>query len=164
MRPPGVCANPDVPAASSHRDLPKAASREQSQNGKKILVIDDEAMVRSVVSEILKRAGYWMQTAEDGKSGLELFRRGEFDLLITDLLMPETDGLETIMSLRRERGAMKIMAISGCGFTLGDEYLRIAELLGADYTLAKPFTQADLLTAVDNLLKDPNQPAAEPAG
>jgi CheY-like chemotaxis protein len=131
---------------------------------KKILLIDDEEVVRSVVGEILKRAGYWVQTAADGKSGLDFFRRHEFDLLITDLLMPETDGLETIMVLRRERQALKIMVISGCGLTLGGEYLKIAEHLGADYTLAKPFTQASLLTAVANLLCPPDQPATEPAG
>jgi CheY-like chemotaxis protein len=146
------------------REPPKTGRKEGVQNVKKILLIDDEEVVRSVVGEILKRAGYWVQTAADGKSGLELFQRDEFDLLITDLLMPETDGLETIMALRRQRKAMKIMAISGCGLTLGGEYLKIAEHLGADITLAKPFTQASLLTAVASLLGSPSQTPFAPAG
>ena len=131
---------------------------------KKILLIDDEETVRLVVSEMLKRAGYWVQTAVDGKSGLDLFRRYSFDLLITDLLMPETDGLETIMALRRQRKGLKIMVISGCGLTLGGNYLKIAEHLGADCTLAKPFTQASLLAAVAKLLQTPDPPFAEPVG
>jgi DNA-binding response OmpR family regulator len=113
-----------------------------------------------VVSEILTRAGYAVQTAADGRDGLDYLRRESFDLLITDLLMPDTDGLETIMTLRRQRKALKIIVISGCGFSLGGEYLKIAQRLGADCTIAKPFTQATLLTAVARLL-DSQDPAAE---
>lgn len=147
------------PAESCRRDPPEHAHGSDAHNVKKILLIDDEEIVRSVVGEILTRAGYSVQTAGDGRSGLDLFQRDDFDLLITDLLMPETDGLETIMALRRQRGAMKIMAISGCGLTLGGEYLKIAEHLGADHTLAKPFTQANLLKAVADLLETPAKPA-----
>jgi CheY-like chemotaxis protein len=126
---------------------------------RRILLIDDEEAVRMTVSEILRRAGYEVESAVDGKSGLEIFRRQGFDLLITDLLMPERDGLETIMALRRGRSPLKIMVISGCGQTLGGEYLKIAQHLGADLTLAKPFTRVELLSAVSKLLG----PAASPA-
>ncbi len=123
---------------------------------KRILLIDDEEAVRLTVGEILKRAGYDVQSAADGKSGLELFQRQDFDLLITDLLMPEGDGLETIMALRRGRKALKIMVISGCGQTLGSEYLKIAQHLGADLTLPKPFTRVALLAGVAKLLEAPS--------
>jgi YesN/AraC family two-component response regulator len=94
----------------------------------------------------------------DGKVGLGLLRQQNFDLLITDLLMPEGDGLETIMALRRSRTSMKIMVISGCAQTLGDEYLKIAHHLGADVILAKPFTRIELLTAVAKLLEGSSVP------
>jgi len=120
---------------------------------KRILLIDDEEAVRLTVGEILKRAGYEVQSAADGKSGLDLFQRQSFDLLITDLLMPEGDGLETIMALRRGRKSLKIMVISGCGQTLGNEYMKIAQHLGADLTLSKPFTRAELLAAVTRVAR-----------
>jgi DNA-binding response OmpR family regulator len=123
---------------------------------KRILLIDDEEAVRTTVGEILKRAGYEVQSAADGKSGLDLFKQQNFDLLITDLLMPEGDGLETIMALRRGRKALKIMVISGCGQTLGNEYMKIAHHLGADVTLPKPFTRVELLAAVAKLLDAPS--------
>ena len=126
---------------------------------KRILLIDDEEAVRLTVGEILRRAGYEVQSANDGKSGLDLFRRQNFDLLITDLLMPERDGLETIMELRRGRTPLKIMVISGCGQTLGSEYMQIARHLGADYSLPKPFTRVELLAVVAKLLDGPSTPA-----
>jgi len=127
---------------------------------KRILLIDDEEAVRLTVGEILRRAGYEVQSANDGKSGLDLFRRQNFDLLITDLLMPERDGLETIMALRRGHTPLKIMVISGVGQTLGEEYLKIAQHLGADFTLAKPFSRAELLEAVAKLFEGPTAPAS----
>ena len=126
---------------------------------KRILLIDDEEAVRTTVTEILKRAGYEVQSAADGKSGLELFEHQSFDLLITDLLMPVRDGLETIMTLRRGRTPLKIMVISGCGQTLGSEYMKIARHLGADSSLPKPFTRDELLAAVAKLLDVPSAPA-----
>ena len=126
---------------------------------KRILLIDDDAAVRLTVGEVLDRAGYEVHSADDGRSGLELFQRNDFDLLITDLLMPEQDGLETIMALRRGRAPLKIMVISGCGQSLGPEYMKIARHLGADSTLAKPFTRDELLTAVADLL-EPTAPEA----
>ncbi len=119
---------------------------------KRILLIDDEEAVRRTVSEILKRAGYDVHSAGDGRSGMELFQQQSFDLLITDLLMPERDGLETIMALRRGRTPLKILVISGCGQSLGGEFMKIAQHLGADFTLAKPFTRVELLTTVASLL------------
>jgi CheY-like chemotaxis protein len=127
-----------------------------STAAKRILLIDDEAAVRMTVAEILKRAGYEVQSAADGKSGLELYKSQRFDLLITDLLMPERDGLETIMALRRAGAPLKIMVISGCGQTLGSEYMKIAQHLGADLSLPKPFTRNELLTAVAKLLEVPS--------
>jgi CheY-like chemotaxis protein len=122
---------------------------------KRILLIDDDEAVRRTCGEILRRAGYEVHCAEDGISGLGLFEHHSFDLLITDLLMPERDGLETIMALRRGGRPLKILVISGCDRLIGGEFLTVAQHLGADLTLAKPFTRTELLTAVTSLLAEP---------
>lgn len=135
---------------------------EQTQPGtgpKRILLIDDDEGVRLSVGEILKRAGFSVQSATDGRKGLGMLRQGDFDLLITDLLMPEGDGLEAIMAMRRDRTATKILVISGCAQTLGGEYLKIAKHLGAGGILSKPFTRSELLAAVAKLLDVPAAPA-----
>ena len=133
---------------------------QRSHASKKILLIDDEEAVRMTIGEILRRAGYEVHSAVDGRSGLDLFRQHTFDLLITDLLMPETDGLETIIALRGHRTSLKIMVISGCAQTLGGEYLKIAQHLGADSVLPKPFARAELLAEVAKLLDSPIPEAA----
>ena len=140
---------------SSRSDCVLGAPPTEIRIVKQILLIDDEEAVRLTVGEILKRAGYEVYSAADGKSGLELFQLHNVDLLITDLLMPERDGLETIMALRRGRIPLKIMVISGCGQSIGGDFMKVAQHLGADLTLAKPFTRHELLKAVASLLDAP---------
>ena len=118
-----------------------------------ILVIDDEAPVRRLVALALEKQGHRVSEAGDGAEALRIMAEHSTDLVITDLLMPETDGIETIMELRRLYPATKIIAISGGGeYQSGAGFLRAAESLGADRTLTKPFEFKQLLPAVQALL------------
>jgi DNA-binding response OmpR family regulator len=117
----------------------------------RILVVDDDAAVRSTVQRILERAGHTVQVAENGADGLRKFREARHDLVVTDLYMPEKEGIETIQDLRAESPGTRILAVSGG--LMGDKTgLVDAELLGADATLAKPFTPEQLQKAVAALL------------
>jgi DNA-binding response OmpR family regulator len=120
----------------------------------RILVIDDEDQSRQMLQQALERAGYEVTTARDGSEGLRRFREAPTDLVITDILMPEKEGLETIMDLRREFPAVKIIAVSGGGRTGSLNFLDIAKRLGARRTLQKPFGLREMLAVVHELLQD----------
>ena len=110
-----------------------------------ILVIDDEVPARRFVAMALEKQGHAVSEAADGAEALRVMAERSIALVITDLLMPETDGIETILELRRRYPATKIIAISGGGeYQSGAGFLRAAESLGADRTLTKsPITPAD---------------------
>lgn len=117
-----------------------------------VLIIEDDNEVREFLESLLERAGYRTATAANGKEGVELFRTTEVDLVITDIIMPEKDGIETIMDMKRTRPTLKVIAISGGGRAEPENYLHSARLLGADRTIKKPFTNEDILEAVGTLL------------
>jgi len=119
---------------------------------KRILIIDDEAGCRQSLEKALKLAGYEVETAEHGRAALELYRRQPADLVLTDLVMPEKEGLETIAEIRALHPGQKIIAMSGGGRIGPETYLAIAEGLGAARTLSKPFSIRELLSSVDALL------------
>jgi DNA-binding response OmpR family regulator len=121
----------------------------------RILIIDDEDQPRRMLQQVLIRAGYEVVEARDGNQGLQLFRVSQTDLIITDILMPEKEGLETIIDLRREFPAVKIIAISGGGRTGNLNFLEVAKRLGAQRTLQKPFELQEMLIAVRELLQTP---------
>jgi len=111
-----------------------------------ILVIDDEEMMRVLLRSTLKGAGYEVVEAANGRQGLELYRRRPTDLVITDILMPEMNGLDMILELTRYFLDAKVIAISGEG---GEKnVLDVAKLLGARRTFHKPFSMLELLDAV----------------
>ena len=118
-----------------------------------ILLVDDDAAFRAMVKKTLERAGYRVREAADGAIGLKLHRERASDLLLTDLVMPNTEGLELITTLRREAPGMRIIAMSGGGRGAAGDYLAFASLLGAAATLAKPFTQQQLLSAIGRELE-----------
>jgi len=109
----------------------------------RILVADDEPGVRNYLREVLETAGYEVTEAADGEQALKAARAGRVDLVITDLVMPEREGIETIRALRKEASGVGIIAISGA---LGPQFLEIARVLGAQAVLSKPL-RADLLLA-----------------
>lgn len=118
----------------------------------KILVIDDDPFIRDVLKQTLERSGYSVALAENGEAGLETFNGDEFDLVITDLIMPKKEGVETIAELKKSSPQTKIIAISG-GYRLpAENYLKIATTLGVDGTLIKPFEKLDLLRKVETVL------------
>jgi PAS domain S-box-containing protein len=116
----------------------------------RILVVDDEAGVRSFLRAALSQAGYSVMEAADGKQALHQMRDAPAQLVITDLVMPEGEGLETIQAIRQELPNVGVIAISGA---FGGEFLTVAEKLGADAILAKPVTAELLLAKVAEVLK-----------
>jgi two-component system, chemotaxis family, chemotaxis protein CheY len=118
-----------------------------------ILVIDDVAQMRDLVRRMLERSKHTVIEAEDGESGLAAFAQQEPAIVITDLLMPKKEGIETIRNIRRLRQDAKIIAMSGSDDVAGNsQYLDAAKRLGADAVLAKPFQSAALAAVVDRLL------------
>lgn len=118
-----------------------------------ILVIDDDEFVRSLVTRALAQADHRVEVASDGATGLDLYRSGDFDLVVTDILMPGKEGIEFILELREEDAAIPVLAISGGGVAGVTSTLRDARMLGADATLPKPFDVEALQRAVRELLE-----------
>ena len=119
---------------------------------KRILVIDDEAMMRNMLRQLLEREGYEVFDASDGDEGLKIQMQHPVELVITDLIMPEKEGLETISEFKRNYPDVKVIAMSGGGKIGPDNYLNLAEKFGAQRTLTKPFLMNELLEAVGQLL------------
>ena len=115
---------------------------------KRILVVDDEEQIRSMLTQMLEHEGYEVHVAEHGEEGMTLIGRYAFDLVITDMIMPVKDGLKFIMELVREYPELKIMAISGGGAIKAEQYLTMASYLGDIVTLEKPFKRDELLSIV----------------
>ncbi len=115
-----------------------------------ILVVDDEPDVRELVKDILEGGGYEVLTASNGREAVRCLSQCMVDLLITDLVMPDQEGIETISLLRRERPGLKILAMSG---SMGS-YLSVAKKLGAHDALQKPFGLEVLLNKVERLLAE----------
>jgi len=126
----------------------RTALRPQSQMAR-ILVADDESAVRSFLKAALERAGYQVLAASDGKQAFQQAMAAEVDLVVTDLVMPEQEGIETIRALRREAPEVGIIAISGA---FGGRFLNAAQKLGADAVLAKPVSAELLLSKVAEVL------------
>lgn len=114
-----------------------------------ILIIDDDRQMRRLLRRILTGAGHTVHEAENGRAGVELFERQPAALVITDIVMPDMEGIETIVSLRRDNPAVPIIAISG---GTDPVYLRAASGLGATASLEKPFQPDRLLALVEGLL------------
>lgn len=118
---------------------------------RRILVVDDRPDILGFVRLGLQRAGYAVEVAANGREALERQRARAADVLITDIFMPEVDGIETIDRFRREWPATRIIAMSS-GAAKMQDYLRIATHLGVDATLPKPFSVDELLHAVRSVL------------
>lgn len=115
----------------------------------RILIIDDEQDIRDVARILLEGCGYAVTCAEDGHAALRALDHQSFDVVITDMLMPEMDGVELINELRRRNPAQSIVAMSGGGHAPRESYLQIARLCGAQALLAKPFNREQLIRAVE---------------
>ena len=111
-----------------------------------ILIIDDEEIVRVLLRSVLKAVGYEVVVAANGRQGLELYRHRPMDLIITDIAMPELNGLDMILELTRQFLRAKVIAISGVEEE--KNVFDVAKLLGARRTIQKPFNMPQLLGAV----------------
>ena len=127
--------------------------------GRKILIIDDDAVLLGLMKSAFASAGYVVEAADNGRKGLQALERYNPDLIITDIVMPEMEGIGTIMAIKRKPRAPKVIAISGVGRLRGGDYLKWAAHLGADEVLAKPFKMSELLklarSVIDNLPSNP---------
>jgi DNA-binding response OmpR family regulator len=119
----------------------------------RILIIDDNAPTRDILRQALERAGHQVVEAADGRVGIESQRTMPAEVIITDILMPEQEGFETIRELRRDFPTTGIIAMSGGGQIGYDTLLTIAERLGAQHVFQKPFRLRDMLDAVHQLLQ-----------
>jgi CheY-like chemotaxis protein len=116
----------------------------------RILIVDDDPRVREVLSEMLESASYHVTQASNGKDAISVLQGATFHAIITDLVMPEQEGIETIKLIRQDYPQIKIIAMSGA---FGGDYLRIAAYLGAHSTLAKPISLETLLETVQRTLE-----------
>ena len=126
----------------------------ETQHMARILIVDDEAPIRKLLRQILEREGYEVIDAPDGMVATELYHEAPADLIIMDILMPEKDGLETMVELCNEYPSTKVIAISGGGVTGRLNLLPAAQHLGAIRTFKKPFDRRELLDAVTELLRE----------
>ncbi len=113
-----------------------------------ILVVDDDCMMCEWLADVLGEAGYSVRVVSDGKAVAREIRSTPIDLLITDIVMPEQEGIETINEVRREFPQVKIVAMSGAN----SSYLKIATALGASASVLKPFTADEIVLTVRNLI------------
>lgn len=116
-----------------------------------ILIIDDEVQIRDMLTQMLTREGYQVSNASNGKEGMKICHELPVDLIITDIIMPEKDGIEMILELRKDFQDLKVIAISGGGRLGPDGYLEMAKKLGAHRTFFKPFNRKEMLEAIKEL-------------
>lgn len=118
----------------------------------KILIIDDDETIRSVFNRFLTGKGYEVVVAADGRQGLRSLEEQPVDLVITDIMMPETDGLEVVMAIRGKEFDIPVIAISGGMHAMPMDFLPMAKKFGAREVLYKPVELDDLLSAVEKVL------------
>jgi DNA-binding NtrC family response regulator len=118
----------------------------------RILIVDDDEIFGKVLEQTLRRQGYELVRAHNGKEALRHYNSRTIDLVITDLIMPDFEGIELIMELQRQDPGIKIIAMSGGGRSTLNDYLPIARRLGAIQTLAKPFSNEELMAAINATL------------
>ena len=125
-----------------------------------ILLVEDEEQLRSMLKIVLENAGHTVHEAGDGKEALESYIRHPADLVVTDIVMPNKEGIETILEFRRNHPGLRIIAMSGGGRNSAQDYLKLAKSFGADYVLTKPFSNQAILDVVKTVLASPPQDSA----
>ncbi len=118
----------------------------------RILIIDDDIQIREMLSQMLEKEGFEVAYAENGIKAERIYRKTSVDLVITDIIMPDKEGLETIVELRRDFPHIKIIAISGGGRIGPEPYLKIAKSMGAMFTFVKPIDRKELVDAIRKAL------------
>jgi len=129
--------------------------QQTQQPQQRVLLVDDDDAIREMLELVLQRRGLLVVQARNGSEALRLYRDQEFDLVVTDLIMPEKEGIETILEIRAIKRPIRIIAISGGGRVDQSMHLHLAKSVGADRVVAKPFLPVDFLKVVDELLASP---------
>lgn len=127
---------------------------------KQVLVIDDNAAIGEMIARMLAGEAFHCTMLLSGEDLADHLRRAHFDLIITDILMPDVEGIEIIREVRHDFPEIPIIAMSGGGHSIGIDVLKSAQQLGARAVLAKPFTRKDLLAAIDAAFADGSARAA----
>jgi DNA-binding response OmpR family regulator len=117
-----------------------------------ILIIDDEDLFRSMLKNMLETEGYDVLEASDGGQGVQIFGETHPDLVITDIVMPDQEGIQTILEIRQKDNRVPIIAVSGSGQLGSTDYLVAAEALGAIRTFSKPFEREEMISAIREVL------------
>lgn len=125
-----------------------------------IVIVDDDPTIQLIAGELLKAEGHAIVHAGDGVEALKVLETVPADLVVLDMLMPNMDGLETIMEMRRSHPETRILAISSGGPMGPHDLLRTARLFGADETLAKPLTFSTFGATVERLLEQTERPSS----
>lgn len=120
--------------------------------GTRILVIDDDEKLRITLKRMLTEFGFEVSLARNGEEGELLLGDGRFDVVISDIIMPDQDGIETVARLRQKFPEVKIIAISGGGRLGHTDVLRVAAKVGADTVVAKPFRINQIVEAVEGVI------------
>jgi CheY-like chemotaxis protein len=129
-----------------------------------IMIVDDDIHIQLALRQIVESAGHSAIEAGNGEDAIGMFQEFRPDLVITDIFMPQVDGIETIRAIRRCNPDARIIAMSGCDVDSAWDYLGSAVVLGADMALAKPFTGAQLTNAISSLLtREPADTSDPPA-
>ena len=132
---------------------PRSLDREGKLSGCRVLLIDDDIELLRQMATAFLSAGYEVLAAPDGQAGLARFTANPTDLVVTDIIMPNREGVETIMALKKAKPSVKVIAISG-GYRVGPaDFLQLARHVGADEVLAKPFGPAELLNLAAGLVR-----------
>jgi CheY-like chemotaxis protein len=118
----------------------------------RIVLVDDDPLFRRMLADTLEDLGHEVRQAENGTQGLAAVRADPPDVVITDIIMPDTEGIETIFHLRRQHPQVKVIAISGGGRITAEDHLHAAKLMGAGRVLAKPFSAAEIESAIRELV------------
>ena len=147
----GLDANQQALARHEQRAGDQLESAAAIESSPVILVIDDERPFRAVISQVLSKAGYNVVEAANGVEGINRFYENHVDMIITDIIMPEKEGIETIIELKKAHPRLKLIAMSGGGWYGTDIDFDMAKKLGAR-TLDKPFVLWELLDLIDELL------------
>lgn len=119
----------------------------------KILIVDDEPLIREGMKQALEMEDFQVEIAGNGSEALEIINDFNPQLVITDIIMPEKDGIEVIWTLREKYPDVKIIAISGGGRISANDHLKIAKKLGANTILTKPFSTTELVEEINKVLK-----------
>jgi CheY-like chemotaxis protein len=117
-----------------------------------ILLVDDDDLFRTMLAKKLAKFGYETLELRSGKDALTKYEQGHIDLLLTDLVMPEKEGLETIMELKSKYPQAVVVAMSGGGRGSAENYLELAKALGANHVLTKPFSDEDLKKTIQEAI------------